>query len=80
MMEPFFLLGYYFGMDWDTFYNFPISYRRWLIKRINDEIKKAAEAGNDIPTKAPHHNTPDVRQLTGKTKQFQTNPRTTRFT
>jgi hypothetical protein len=80
MMEPFFLLGYYFGMTWETYYSFPISYRRWLIKRINDEIKKASEAQDDIPTKAPHHNTPQMRQLTGKTKQFQQNPKSWRAT
>jgi len=68
LLEPFFLLGYYFGMDWNTYYNYPIAYKRWLIKRIEKEINKAHEAQNDIPSKAPHHNTPDVRSLTGKTR------------
>jgi hypothetical protein len=55
-------------MDWNTYYNFPISFKRWLIKRIEKEITKAQEAQSDIPSKAPHHNTPDVRSLTGKTR------------
>lgn len=66
MLEPFFLLGYYFGMDWQTYYRFPISYRRWLINRINEEIKKAADAQNGQTSKAFHDNTPDIRELTGK--------------
>ena len=53
-------------MDWNTYYNFPLVYKRWLIKRIEKEINKASEKGNDIPSKAMHHNTPDVRSLTGK--------------
>jgi hypothetical protein len=32
ILEPFFLLGYYFGMNWETYYNFPVAYKRWLIK------------------------------------------------
>ena len=53
-------------MDWNTYYNFPLVYKRWLIKRIEKEINKAQEKGSDIPSKAMHHNTPDVRSLTGK--------------
>lgn len=68
LLEPFFLLGYYFGMDWGTYMKFPVTYKRWLIKRIEKEINKAQEKGNDIPSKAMHHNTPDVRALTGKAR------------
>jgi hypothetical protein len=53
-------------MDWNTYYNFPIAYKRWLIKRIETEITKSQESNSDIPSKAMHHNTPDVRALTGK--------------
>jgi hypothetical protein len=65
LLEPFFLLGYYFGMNWETYYNFPVAYKRWLIKRIETEIQKSNGKGN-IPSKAMHQNTPDARALTGK--------------
>ena len=70
MLEPFFLLGYYFGMSWADYYKFPIAYRRWLIKRINDEIAKAAEAQNGQTSKGFHNNTPDVREMTGKQRSL----------
>lgn len=66
-------------MDWNTYYNFPIAYKRWLIKRIEQEIQKAHDAQSDIPSKAVHHNTPDVRALTGKTRH-QVPSKLTRFT
>ena len=66
LLEPFFLLGYYFGMNWETYYNFPVSYKRWLIKRIETEIQKASKNNADIPSKAMHQNTPDARALAGK--------------
>lgn len=53
-------------MSWETYYNFPVAYKTWLIKRIQTEINKASEAQKDIPSKAPHHNTPSIRALTGK--------------
>ena len=80
LLEPFFLLGYYFGMSWETYYHFPVAYKRWLVKRIEKEIKQAQQAQSDIPTKAPHHNTPDVRQLSGKTKWHAPNAKGQRFT
>lgn len=78
-MEPFFILGYYFGMTWETYYEYPVAYKKWLIERINAEINKAVNNKADIPSKAPHHNTPPVRAMTGKAKQF-VNPKTHRFT
>lgn len=74
-----FLLGYYYGMDTTTFYNFPVAYRRWLIERINKEVTKAVEAGADIPTKGAHHNDPNLRAMLGKPRQFGMNGKTTRF-
>jgi hypothetical protein len=52
-------------MDWVTFYNFPITYRRWLIKRINEEFEKASKDNKSPPSKAAHHSTPDIRALQG---------------
>lgn len=80
LLEPFFILTYYAGMDWETYYHFPVVYKRWLIKRINDEIKRAVEGKSDTPTKAAHHNSPDLRAMTGKTKHFGQNGKTQRFT
>ena len=62
------MLSYYFGMDWWNFYNFPITYRRWLIKRLNEEFKKAKDNDQPPPSKAMHHNTEDIRALTGKAR------------
>ena len=67
-------------MDWQTYYNFPITYKNWLIKRLVDEIKKATEKKSDIPTKGAHHNTPETRGMTGKFKQFGSNSKNQRFT
>lgn len=57
-------------MSWETYYNFPVSYKKWLIERINKEIQEAAEAnkqgGANVPSKAAHHNSPDLRALSGK--------------
>ena len=78
LLEPMFLLGYYYGMTYGEYLNFPVAYKRWLIERINKEITKAVEKNADIPSKAPHHNTPDTRAMTGKPRQF-VNPRTQRF-
>jgi hypothetical protein len=68
ILEPFFNLAYYFGMDWVTFYNFPITYRRWLMKRLNEEFEKASKNKEPPPSKAAHHNSPDIRALTGKVR------------
>jgi len=82
-LEPFFLLGYYFGMDFRTYYNMPVRYRRWLIERIDKEIRKAAEAnkagGSQIPSKGAHHNSPDIRAMAGK-QRAQVPSRLRRFT
>jgi len=49
---------YYIGMSWTESYNLPVWKRRWLITRINEELKK----GN---TRSPDQNTPDVREMSG---------------
>lgn len=79
ILEPFFTLFYYGGFQWNEFYHFPVSYRRWLIKRIEKEIQRATEKDGDIPDKTLEHNTPQLRQLTGKFKPF-VNAKNHRFT
>lgn len=78
-LEHFFLLMYYGGFTWKEFLHMPIKYRYWLIGRINKEMKAAADAGNEIPSKSPHHNTAQARALTNKTRD-QVPARLRRFT
>lgn len=60
-------MAYYFGMDWKTYYNFPISYRRWVIRRLNKELNAKQEAGEQqMPSRGAQHNDPGLRQLMGK--------------
>jgi hypothetical protein len=80
ILEPFFLLTYYAGMSWETYYTFPIAYRKWLIDRINKEINAARKSQSDIPTKAPHHNTEDLRAMTGKFRTPTGSAKSQRFT
>lgn len=60
--------------------SFPVAYKRWLIERISKEIARAAEQKDDIPSKAPHHNTMDMRSLTNKAKTAQGPAKSQRFT
>lgn len=79
ILEPFFSLMYYGGMSWETYYNFPVAYKKWLIKRIEKEIKRTNETSDDIPSKALQHNTTDIRNMTGKTKPVMSSARMQRF-
>ena len=65
LLEPFFLLGYYFGMTWQDYYSLPVSYKSWLIQRIKKEIERGSDKGNEL-TKAAHHNDPTTRALAGR--------------
>lgn len=67
LLEPFFLLAFHLGIDWNTFYNWPVSYKRWFIERLQKEMDKRSEAG-DIPSKSSLSNTSDARALTGKSR------------
>lgn len=68
ILEPFFALNTYAGWDWVTFYNMPITIRRWFIKRLNEEFEKSKNDGTAPPSKAAHHNTPDIRAMQGKAR------------
>lgn len=84
VQDSYFFLGYYMGINWLEYLNIPIKQKYFLHERINKEI--AAKHNNqgeafDIPTKAPHDNTPEIRNLANKTKVFGSqNPRTQRMT
>ena len=71
---------YYGGMTTDEYLRLPVSYKRWLIQRINKEIQRAHEQGGDIPSKGAHDNMPDVRAMSGKFRQFGAHGRHQRFT
>ena len=45
LLEPFYLLNVHLkgGMDWTTYYNFNIVYRRWLIERIGKDLEAKAQ-------------------------------------
>ena len=57
---------YYMGFTYVEAYNIPIWQRRWFIERIQKEIKRASEQGNQQPTRAMHENSPDVRAMMGR--------------
>jgi hypothetical protein len=54
---------YYGGFLYGEAYNLPVSYRKWFIERLSKELNR--EGNENAPTKAMHHNTPDVRALQG---------------
>ena len=80
VLEPWFLLGYYFGLTLPEYLTLPVSYKRWLIERIGKEIKKASESKSDIPSKGIHDNSPDLRSMSGKFRTFGAHGNHQRFT
>lgn len=61
---------YYGGISPLDYPKLPVYMIRWLIGRINKEIENAAKAGTSPASKAPHHNDPQTRALSGKTRAF----------
>tara|TARA_B100001094_G_C18126849_1_gene769989 strand:+ start:558 stop:761 length:204 start_codon:yes stop_codon:yes gene_type:complete len=53
---------YYMGFTYVEAYNIPIWIRIWMIKRLNDEIKKSGKNGN----RAAHANDAESRALMGR--------------
>lgn len=42
------------GIDWDTYYNWPIAYKEWYLGRLKRELEKQGSenvqhAGNETP-------------------------------
>lgn len=52
LLEPFFLFAYWLGMSWETYYNFPVSYKHWLAYRLKDEVEKQNQDNNDMVKEA----------------------------
>jgi hypothetical protein len=63
-----FLLMYYGGISPVEYSKLPVYLIRWLIGRINKEIEAASKAQSQPASKAAHHNSPDVRAMSGKTR------------
>lgn len=54
IMEPFFLLSHYGGISWDVYYNWPIVYKDWYLKRLKRELETeggAQDAAASTPSK-----------------------------
>lgn len=73
---------YYGGWTyWDAYY-LPVNARRWMLDRIVKEMKGGGDDGGpDAPltqSRAPHHNTGDVRSLQDRTR-INPPPRLMRF-
>ena len=85
LYEPIFLLMYYMGVTWESFGLgiMDLEQRRWFVERLNKEIEMARgkdgqNSTGDIPTKSAHMNDPQTREMLGKVKPFNRNPRTQR--
>jgi hypothetical protein len=70
---------YYGGFLYEEAYWLPVPYRTWFIERISKELNKGKDEGGDPPSKALHHNTPDVRALQDRARA-QVPSRLRRFT
>ena len=61
-LDQIFTLMYYMGFTYIEAYNIPIWVRVWMIKRLNEEIKKSGKNGN----RAAHANDAESRALMGR--------------
>jgi hypothetical protein len=66
ILEPWFNLAYYCGITWETYINWPVPIKRWVLKRLLNEIHNVGA------TKAPVDNPPEVRAMTGQHRQIGT--------
>jgi len=50
----------------------PIWQRVWFIQRLNEEIERVNKAnkGQGAPTRAAHQNTPEARELMGRSRNM----------
>lgn len=61
---------YYGGISPLDYPKMPVYMVRWIVERINKEIESASKANSQPASKAPHHNSPDVRALSGKVRSM----------
>jgi hypothetical protein len=54
-------------MNWRDYYNLPVVYRKWLIDRVSQEIKKSVESGEQpMPSKGTESFDPTLRSAMNK--------------
>jgi len=70
---------YYGGFTFTEAYNIPVSYKRWFVDRLVQELTRKGPDGSDAPTRAAHADTPDVRAMQGRSRE-QVPSRLRRFT
>ena len=39
ILEPFFKLKFHGGIDWETYYNWPVAYKEWFLRRLAQELQ-----------------------------------------
>ena len=78
ILEPAFLLMYYGGFTWRETQHMPVFYKKWFIERISRELSRTSEGGQ-TQSRAAHQNSPEVRELMGKSRA-QVPSRLRRFT
>jgi hypothetical protein len=69
--EPAFLLTYYGGLTASEAYDLPVPIKRWWVDRIVKELNKQSANpgdGESSASRALHANSPEVRQLQGRTR------------
>jgi hypothetical protein len=68
ILEPFFLLTWHIGMDWNTYYHYPVAYKKWLIERLAKELSR--NQSPDLLTSGPVGNTPQSQTMNSRMKRF----------
>lgn len=59
---------YWMGFTFIEAINMPLSWRRWFIHRLQQELNKTGPNGEAPPTKSAEHNTRDIRSMLGRSR------------
>lgn len=80
LLKPAWLLSYMSGEQFESTLSWPVAYRRWWIKEIENDIKARSERKDDIADKAPPHiSDPSLNQMLGKPRIQTPNAKSFRF-
>lgn len=80
LLEPAWLLSYLSGETFENTWTWPVTYRRWWIKRIEKDMHDRSERKDDLPDKHPMHNGDDIRAMLNKQRIHTPNAKSQRFT
>lgn len=58
---------YYGGFTYSETYSLPVTYKRWFIERIVQELNKGKE-NESSASRALHQNSPEIRQMQGRAR------------